>query len=76
MLWPIPFFGIVALTAAMTKSTCVKTTGQVAGVIPFFALGYGLYDSGPDLLKLLDAGAYLGLIAAAAVTLVLTSRLK
>jgi hypothetical protein len=75
LLWAIPFFGIVGLLTGMTKSTGVKTAGQIAGIIPFFALGYGLYDSGADLLKLLGAGAYLGLIAAG-VTLVLTSRLK
>src|SRR4051794_27463000 len=37
LLWTIPFFGIVALLAGMTKSSGVKTAGQVAGIIPFFA---------------------------------------
>lgn len=71
----IPFFGIVALLAVMTKSSGVKTAGQIAGVVPLFVLGYGFYDSGADLLKMLDVGAYVGLIAAF-VTIGLTTRLK
>src|SRR5947209_17283291 len=58
LLWAIPFFGIVALIAAMAKSSGVRTAGQLAGVVPLFVLGYGFYDSGVDLLKVLDLGAY------------------
>ena len=74
LLWAIPLFGVVALVASITKSS-LRTAAQLAGVIPIFALGYGLYDSGTDLLKLLDFGAYLG-IGTGVVMIVLATRLK
>jgi hypothetical protein len=74
LLWAIPVFGAVALVATLTKSN-VKTAAQLAAVMPVFALGYSLYDSGTDLFKLLDFGAYIGLFAAV-VILVLAPRAK
>ncbi|MGZ5543705.1 MAG: hypothetical protein ACXWIU_03435 [Limisphaerales bacterium] len=59
MLWAIPFFGVVALMASISK-TNLKAAAPLAGIMPILALCYGLYDSGTDLTKLLDFGAYVG----------------
>ena len=74
LLWVVPFFGIVALTASITK-TNLKTAACLAGIAPLIVLGYGFTDSGADLLKMLDVGGYIAIVAAFCM-LILPARLK
>ncbi len=74
LLWSVPFFGVVTVLACLAKSN-VKVAAQITGVIPFAVLIYGFYLIGADLLKILGAGAYLGVFLAVTL-LILAGRLK
>jgi hypothetical protein len=74
LVWAVPIFGIVALLASITK-TSLKAAACLAGIVPLIVLGYGFADSGADLLKILDVGAYVGVVASFGA-LALASRLK
>jgi hypothetical protein len=73
-LCTIQFFGVVTLIGSLAKIS-IKPAAQLTAVIPFFVLIYALFKEGPDLLKLLDFGVYLGLFLAFA-TLMASTKLK
>lgn len=60
MLWSIPAFSAITVFAGMAKSS-QKGVAQLAGALPFFALAYGLYNVGQDLMKIVAIGGYLSL---------------
>lgn len=74
VFWTLPFFAVVAAIAGFTKSG-TRTAAQISGLIPFAFLIYGLYDSGVDLLKLLDLGGFMAILAGV-VLLVCSARIK
>jgi len=74
LFWAIPFFGLVALVASITKSN-LKVAAPLAGIMPILALCYGLYDTGTDITQILDFGAYVG-IGSGIAMLVFALRIK
>jgi hypothetical protein len=59
-LWLIPISCIITIVAGFAKQS-QKSAALFAGVLPFFALAYWLYQLGSDLMKILEIGAYFGL---------------
>jgi hypothetical protein len=59
-LWLIPISCIITIVAGFTNQS-QKSAALFAGVLPFFALAYWLYQVGSDLMKILEIGAYFGL---------------
>ena len=72
--WLIPVFCITTIVAGLIKQS-QKSGALLTGSLPFFALAYWYYQLGPDLLKILTIGAYVGLGLALAL-IVLSTKLK
>ncbi len=74
LLWAIPIFSALTIVAGVTKRS-QKHVAQFAGLLPFFALGFGLYNSGTDLMHILEVGAY-GSLALGLLLIILPRGLK
>jgi hypothetical protein len=75
LLWLIPISCGITIAAGYLKQG-QKAAAQFAGVLPFFALAYWIYQLGFDVIKnMLAFGAYGGL-ALGGVLLVLSAKSK
>ena len=66
LLWCLPIFSAITLCAGlMGKSQ--KEVAQLAGITPFIILGYGLSQSGKELIDLMAPGAWAALVLGGAL---------
>jgi len=61
LLFSLPAFALIALFVALTGKN-YKILGQLAGIVPFAILAYGLNQFGKDLFQGLQIGAWLCLV--------------
>ena len=74
-LWLIPISCVITIAAGLAKQS-QKSAALFAGVLPFFAAGYWLYQLGAQIfINILGIGAYFGLCLGL-VLIVLSSRSK
>lgn len=68
VLWLIPAGGFVSVLSSLSKPS-VPALAAAMGLLPWMALAYGLFDSGKELLNILQVGAYFTLGAGALLLL-------
>ncbi len=74
LLWSIPIFCAITVFATVTKRSS-KIISQLTGSLPFFVLAYGLHRESKDIIQVLGAGAWIGLVLGLAL-FILPRRLK
>ena len=56
----LPSFCVLTIIGGVTGKG-QKTAAQLAGAVPFFAVGHSLYTHGTDIMQIFGIGAWLGL---------------
>jgi hypothetical protein len=57
VLWLIPIFSVITVFAGISGKN-QKIAAQLTGALPFFALGYALYNSGSDFINVVTYGGW------------------
>lgn len=60
ILWLMPLFCLFTIIACLVKNG-ERSAAQVAGLSPFFALAFSIYDSGRQITQTFEVGAWASL---------------